>query len=78
MATQKQREAARQNIKKAQAARQAMSHREHARAQPEGRRRKKPGMGGGGDYFHVEDGRLVADTDEVRGCSQGSARSRGT
>src|SRR5262249_59848345 len=53
MATQKQREAARRNIRKAQAAWQSMSHREHARAQPEGRQRKKPGTGGHGNYFHV-------------------------
>jgi len=53
MATQKQREAARKNIRKAQAAWQSMSHREHARAQPEGRNRKKPGTGGGGNYYHV-------------------------
>jgi hypothetical protein len=53
MATQKQRAAARKNIRKAQAAWQSMSHREHARAQPEGRRRKKPGTGGGGEFYHV-------------------------
>jgi hypothetical protein len=53
MATQKQREAARRNIRKAQAAWKAMSHEQHARAQPEGRGRKKPGTGGGGEYYHV-------------------------
>jgi hypothetical protein len=53
MATQKQREAARKNIRKAQAAWKSMSHREHARAQPEGRKRKKPGTGGEGEYYHV-------------------------
>jgi hypothetical protein len=53
MATQKQREAARKNIRKAQAAWQSMSHREHARAQPEGRGRKKPGTGGGGEYYRI-------------------------
>ena len=53
MATEKQREAARKNIKKAQAAWKSMSHREHARAQPEGRKRKKPGTGGKGEYYHV-------------------------
>jgi hypothetical protein len=53
MATQKQREAARKNIRKAQAAWQSMSHRQHARAQPEGRRRKKPGTGGEGSYYHI-------------------------
>src|SRR5437868_1126311 len=53
MATAKQREAARKNIRKAQAAWQSMSHRQHAQAQPEGRGRKKPGTAGGGDYYHV-------------------------
>jgi hypothetical protein len=54
MATQKQIEAARRNIRKAQAAWKSMSPQEHARAQPEGRRRKKPGTQGGGQYYHVE------------------------
>ena len=54
MATQKQRAAARQNVRKAQAAWKSMSRRQHARAQPEGRKRKKPGTGGEGDYYHVE------------------------
>ncbi len=54
MATEKQREAARRNIKKAQAAWQAMSHREHARAQPEGRGRRKPGTTGEGQYYRVQ------------------------
>ena len=53
MATKKQRQAARRNIRKAQAAWKGMSSRQHARSQPEGRSRKKPGTGGGGDYFHV-------------------------
>src|SRR5438128_1256435 len=53
MATQKQREAARKNIRKAQAVWKSMSHRQHAQAQPEGRGRKKPGTGGTGEYFHV-------------------------
>ena len=55
MATEKQREAARRNIRKAQAAKKAISDGQHARAQPEeGRKRKKPGTGGEGDYYHVE------------------------
>ena len=54
MATEKQREAARRNIRKAQAAWKTMSHGQHAQAQPEGRKRKKPGTGGEGDYYHVE------------------------
>src|SRR5262245_34101549 len=53
MATQKQIEAARRNIKKAQAAWKAMSHRQHARAQPEGRKRAKPGARGEGEFFRV-------------------------
>ncbi|MEW6001865.1 MAG: hypothetical protein AB1638_04365 [Nitrospirota bacterium] len=47
MATQKQKEAAKKNIEKAQAAWQAMSPKEHAKAQPEGRSRRKPGTKGG-------------------------------
>jgi hypothetical protein len=54
MATQKQRQAARQNIKKAQAAWQSMSHAEHARAQPQGRGRKKPGTAGEGEYYRIQ------------------------
>jgi hypothetical protein len=53
MATTKQREAARQNIKKAQAAWKSMSHRQHALAQPEGRRRAKPGTKGEGEYYRI-------------------------
>jgi hypothetical protein len=53
MATAKQREAARKNVCKAQAAWRSMSHEQHARAQPEGREREKPGTQGGGDYFRV-------------------------
>lgn len=52
MTTEKQREAARRNIKKAQAVWREMSHTEHARAQPEGRRRKKPG--GGGEFYRIQ------------------------
>jgi hypothetical protein len=54
MTTEKQRTAARTNIRKAQAAWAAMSSRQHAIAQPEGRTRKKPGTGGEGNYYHVE------------------------
>lgn len=53
MTTMKQREAARRNIRKAQAAWRSMSHRQHALAQPEGRKRKKPGTGEGGDFYHI-------------------------
>lgn len=54
MATAKQKEAARKNIKKAQAAWQSLSSRQHARAQPEGRGRAKPGSTGEGEFYHVE------------------------
>lgn len=54
MTTEKQREAARKNIRKAQAVWASMSSRQHAAAQPEGRARKKPGTGGEGNYYHVE------------------------
>ncbi len=53
MATKKQSEAAKKNIKKAQAKWQAMSPREHARAQPEGRARAKPGTKGEGEYYRI-------------------------
>jgi len=53
MATAAQRAAAKRNIRKAQAAWKSMSHRQHARSQPEGRSRKRPGTGGGGEYFRV-------------------------
>src|SRR5687768_8913195 len=48
MATEKQRQAARKNIKKAQTKRQ------NASSQPDGQRRQKPGSGGQGKYYHVE------------------------
>ena len=54
MATAKQRQAARKNIKKAQAAWQSMSSRAHSRSQPEGRNRAKPGATGRGEYYHIE------------------------
>jgi len=41
-------------VKKAQEAWQSMSSRAHARSQPEGRRRTKPGTSGHGEFFHVE------------------------
>ncbi|HEU0180510.1 MAG TPA: hypothetical protein VFV58_40240 [Blastocatellia bacterium] len=54
MATAKQRQAAKKNIKKAQAAWQSMSSRAHSRSQPEGRGRAKPGSAGKGEYYHIE------------------------
>ena len=53
MATEKQREAAKENIKKAQKKWQEMTPRQHSLAQPEGRKRAKPGTKGGGDFFRV-------------------------
>lgn len=54
MATEKQRQAARKNIKKAQAKNERISSRQRSRSQPEGRGRQKPGSGGTGKYYHVE------------------------
>jgi hypothetical protein len=54
MATEKQRQAARKNIKKAQAKRENRSSKENARSQPQGRGRQKPGSGGTGNYYHIE------------------------
>ena len=53
MRTVKQRAAAKSNIRKARAAWESMSSRQHAAAQPEGRSRKKPGAGGEGNYYHI-------------------------
>ena len=53
MATTKQRQAARKNIKKAQSRWRSMSSREHAKSQPEGRSRQRPGAGGG-KFYRVE------------------------
>jgi hypothetical protein len=53
MASNKQKEVAKENIKKAQQKWQEMTPREHALAQPEGRKRAKPGTKGEGDYFRI-------------------------
>jgi hypothetical protein len=53
MATAKQTQAAKQNIKQAQAVWHGMSSRAHAKAQPEGRRRAKPGATGEGHFYHI-------------------------
>ncbi len=53
MASKKQKRAARKNIRKAQAKWRSMSRRQHARAQPQGRERKKPGTTGKGKYYRV-------------------------
>ncbi len=54
MATAKQRQAAKKNIKKAQGTWKSMSKRERSLAQPEGRGRAKPGTSGKGEYYHIE------------------------
>ena len=54
MATEKKKDAARKNVKKAQQAWQEMSHEEHARSQPQGHSREKPGKTGEGDFYHIE------------------------
>ena len=53
MATEKQRGAARKNVRKARDTWQHMSRRERAAAQPEGRARRKPGRGEEGDFYHI-------------------------
>ncbi|MBI4137253.1 hypothetical protein HY469_04285 [Candidatus Roizmanbacteria bacterium] len=53
MVTEKQKKAAKKNIKKAQEKWQSMSSRQHALAQPEGRGRAKPGTTGEGEYFRI-------------------------
>ena len=53
MTTDKQKETAKENIKKAQQGWQEMTPRERAVAQPEGKKRAKPGTKGEGDYFRI-------------------------
>jgi hypothetical protein len=53
MSSNKQKEAAKANIQKAQEKWQNMTSRERALAQPEGRKRAKPGSTGEGDYFRI-------------------------
>lgn len=52
--TKKQKEAAKENIEKAQKKWQQMSSKERSRRQPQGQDREEPGGGGQGEYFHVE------------------------
>jgi hypothetical protein len=54
MVTDKQKNAAKANIKKAQAKWKSMTKRQHSLAQPEGRMRKKPGTTGKGKFYHIE------------------------
>lgn len=53
MATDKQVQAAKQNIKKAQDAWHRMSTGEHSRSQPQSRERAKPGEEGTGDFYRI-------------------------
>lgn len=53
MTTIQQRNAAKENIQKAQQKWKSMTHREHARSQPQGRGRKKPGTTGKGKFFRI-------------------------
>lgn len=67
------RKKAKQNIRKAQAAWRAMSHRRRAKAQPEGRKRAKPGTKEGGDFFHV----VVRPKEEFRAFRTQDVGKRG-
>ena len=53
MTTDNQKEKAKENIKKAQQRWQEMTPEERAKAQPEGRKRAKPGTKGEGEYFRI-------------------------
>lgn len=53
MPTQKQIKAAKENIKKAQKKWKSMTSRQKTLAQPEGRKRAKPGSTGEGEYFRI-------------------------
>ncbi|OQB25941.1 MAG: hypothetical protein BWY10_02378 [Chloroflexi bacterium ADurb.Bin180] len=53
MPTEKQKKAAQKNVKQAQKAWREMTPAERALAQPEGRRRAKPGSTGEGDYYRI-------------------------
>jgi hypothetical protein len=53
MATENQKDAARKNIKKAQQRWQEMTPAEHAKAQPEGRKRAKVATKGEGEYYRI-------------------------
>jgi hypothetical protein len=54
MTTEKQGQAARSSVLRAQRAWRRTSSRAHARAQPEGRGRATPGSTGEGEYYHIE------------------------
>lgn len=54
MATDKQRAAARENIKKAQEKWREINSKFRSHMQPSGKRRAKPGEKGGGNYYRIE------------------------
>ncbi|MCX6701798.1 MAG: hypothetical protein NTX96_01210, partial [Candidatus Zambryskibacteria bacterium] len=54
MATSRQKNAARKNIKKAQSKWKTMTKRQHSLAQPQGRSRIKPGVTGKGKFYRIE------------------------
>ena len=54
MATKKQSQAARKNIKRAQAKWKSMTKRQHSLSQPQGRARKNPGTTGKGKFYRIE------------------------
>jgi hypothetical protein len=54
MPSKKQVAAAKKNVTKAQKAWKGMTKRERTLAQPEGRKRQKPGTGGAGKFYHIE------------------------
>jgi len=62
MTTDNQKEAGKKNIKKAQRTWREMTPRKRTMAQPEGRRRAKPGTKGEGDYFRI----VVRTKDEFK------------
>lgn len=53
MVSVRQKKAAKKNIKRAQSKWKSMSKTQHARAQPQGRGRKRPGTTGEGKYYRV-------------------------
>ncbi|GAB5498687.1 MAG: hypothetical protein PsegKO_09980 [Pseudohongiellaceae bacterium] len=53
MATARQQQAAKKNVRKAQRKWQSMSSKQRADAQPEGRDRATPGTQGEGDYYRI-------------------------
>ena len=53
MVSEKQRIVAKKNIKKAQVKWKSMTSRQHSLAQPEGRKRAKPGTAGKGNFYRI-------------------------